>query len=157
MSDKQYAEYSRLAGEVSRHALTNSDLIKLDADNPTLGATTWINEVCTKSRSAVKDRLIKKWSGEDVTVDPAELGGEVREKALGSIAYSIARGEDETETTKAKARMIKELGVDKVKLSNILRQKLIKSSWDQGHKAKSATLRDWQRRLAFRLAQADKN
>ena len=84
MTDSQYADFVKISGTAAREGLS---LTELDADNPTKPAINWIGDIIGKARAATKDLLKKKWSGEDVDLDPKDIGREAVKARLMSLAY----------------------------------------------------------------------
>ena len=58
MTDGQFADFSRLAGEAARKGL---EVVPLDADNPTFGDVEWIGDVMSESRKRIRETMVKRW------------------------------------------------------------------------------------------------
>jgi len=90
MTDGQYAELSKLTGETARAALDKTPFV---TDKPTLEAVEWINDACADARAIVRDRLKKRWSGEEIAIDPLQLGTEIQQSMKQSLVHSLPYAE----------------------------------------------------------------
>lgn len=77
MSDGQYADFQRLAGEAARQTI---EQFRLDPDNPTQAVVDLIGDVVTESRAAVKGLLIQEWEsggGGGTGIDTRDLASKI--------------------------------------------------------------------------------
>lgn len=87
MTDAQYADFTRLAGETARIAL---ERFKLDPDKPTASMIKLIDDVTDNSREKVKDILVERWSGKDTPIKPSEVAQKVGNAILKSARELVA-------------------------------------------------------------------
>jgi hypothetical protein len=71
MTDAQYAEFCKLAGEKTVQVLSQRGLYKFDPDKPTKRQVEFIGKMIEKSRAYVKRQLILKWRKEAAQVNAA--------------------------------------------------------------------------------------
>lgn len=158
MSDGQYADFVKLAGESAVAGLTQGP-VTLDPENPTSAAVGWINDISTETRSLVRDLLARKWKGEDVEVDPEAVGKQAAASAIASLAWNAAststsrdpekRAESEAKSSEAVQRLT-ELGVDYDTASQALTAKL------SGMGRKGPSIRSWLRSLYAKMENSRK-
>ena len=92
MTDAQYADFTRLAGETSRFAL---EQFKLNAEKPTAGQVELIGDVVEKARETVKELLVKQWGdkdGKDLKLDAKALGVKIHDETVKALR-DLRRGE----------------------------------------------------------------
>jgi len=87
MTDAQYADFTRLAGEASRFAL---ERFGLDPDAPTTAMVDTIASVTEKARTETKRQLVERWSGKPVEVNSRQIASDIADRIFSEAKDTVA-------------------------------------------------------------------